>query len=231
MEHGGQLNTELAGGVYGDAELEGLADSGGFHTGADAAPECGVEQNHVDGGREDIGGELLEIDHHGVGGERYAHLFAGAAHAVEAVDGILQIIVAQVLDGPAEADGLFGGPYGVGVEAVGVAGEFGGEGAIGCELVVRWKDAGLHLVTGEAEALFEGAGIFEHLVDGADLPGAGGGVGVTEKAVGGKRDSVAQAAAEDLRDRDAPGLSQYVEAGANPTGPGLRVVGDHENAV
>src|ERR1035441_1821526 len=117
---------EFAGGVYGDAELEGLADCGGFHTGADAAPECGVEQNHVDGGIEDIGGELLEVDHHGVGGERYAHHFAGAAHTVEAVDRILQVIVAQALDGLAEADGLFGGPYGVGVEAVGVAGEFGG---------------------------------------------------------------------------------------------------------
>src|ERR1035438_1241019 len=48
MEHGGQLNAEFAGGVYGDAELEGLADGGSFHAGADAAPECGVEQNHVD---------------------------------------------------------------------------------------------------------------------------------------------------------------------------------------
>src|ERR1022692_4251422 len=126
MEHGGQLNAEFAGGVYGDAELEGLADGGGFHAGADAAPECGVEQNHVDGGREDIGGELLEVDHHGIGGERYAHHFAGAAHTVEAVDRIFQVVVAQALDGLAEADGLFGGPYGVGVEAVGVAGEFGG---------------------------------------------------------------------------------------------------------
>ena len=66
-------------------------------------------------------------------------------------------------------------------------------------------------MTGEAVAVFEGTGIFQHLVDSADLSRAGSGVRVTEEAVGGKRDAVAQAATENLRDRDAPGLSQNIE--------------------
>src|ERR1039457_6120445 len=224
VQHGGQLNAEFAGGVDGDTELEGLADGGGFHAGAYAAPECGVEQNHVDRGIEDIGGELFEVDHHGIGGQRHAHLFAGAAHAGEAVDRIFQVIVAQALNGLAETDGLFGGPDGIGVEAVGVARQFTGESAIGFEFVILGKHAGLHLVTGEAKAAFQGASIFQHLVDGADLALSGGGVGVTEEAVGGKRDAVAQASAEDLGDRHAPGLSENVEAGEFQRGQNLRAI-------
>jgi len=39
VEHGGKLDAQFAGGVDGDAELEGFADGGGFDAGADAAPE------------------------------------------------------------------------------------------------------------------------------------------------------------------------------------------------
>ena len=49
-------------------------------------------------------------------------------------------------------------------------------------------------------------------------------IGVAEEAVGGKRDAVAQAAAEDLADRNAPGLSQNVETGEFQRGQNLRPI-------
>ena len=111
------LNSQLSGRVDGDAELKGFADGSGFDAGADASPESGVEEDDVDGGVEHVGGELLEIYDDGIGGEGDASHFAGAAHAVQAEHRVLQIVVAQTLDGLAEADGLLGGPDAVGIEA------------------------------------------------------------------------------------------------------------------
>ena len=93
--------------------------------GADAAPERRVEQDHVDRGIEHVRGELLEVHDDGVGRERHAHLLAHAAHAVQAVHRILEVVVAQILDRLPEADGLLGRPDAVAVEADRVAGERG----------------------------------------------------------------------------------------------------------
>ena len=102
---------------------------------------------------------------------------AGAAHAGQAVDGVFQIVVTQAFDALAEADGLLDGPDGVGVEAQGVVGESGGQGAVDFQFVIGVEDAGLSLVSGEAEALFERAGVGQKLVDGADFAFAGLGFG------------------------------------------------------
>ena len=57
-------------------------------------------------GIEHVGGQLLEIDHDRVGGDRDAHGRADPAHAVQAPDRVLVVVVAQVLDRLAEADRL-----------------------------------------------------------------------------------------------------------------------------
>src|SRR5208283_5126693 len=122
----------------------------------DAAPESSIEQNDVHGGIERIGGELLEVHYHGISGQRHAHHLAGAAHAVQSEDGVLDIIVAETFDGLAEANGLLGGPDGVRVETVRVPRKGGGDGAVDFQLVIGMKDAGLDLMGGKAEALFGG---------------------------------------------------------------------------
>ena len=92
---------------------------GRLDAGPDAAPEGGVEQDDVDRRIEHVGGELLEIDDHRVGGERHADLLAHAAHAVQAPGRVLEVVVAQILDGPAEADRLLDGEGGVGIVSAG----------------------------------------------------------------------------------------------------------------
>ncbi len=155
MQHGGELNAQLARRMDGDAELKRLADAGGLDAGANAAPEGGVEQNHIDGGIENIGGQLLEVDHHRVGGQRNADHLAHAAHAVQAVDGVFQIVVAQCLRWP----GRSGWPVRWTRRRSGRSGrnrrESGGQGAVGFQLVIGMKDAALQFVGGESEALFQ----------------------------------------------------------------------------
>ena len=56
MQHGGKLNTELARGVDGNTQLEGLADARRLHAGPDAAPERRIQKNNVDGGIKNIAG-------------------------------------------------------------------------------------------------------------------------------------------------------------------------------
>ena len=82
MQHGGQLDPQLTRRMNRDAQLKSLAHRGSLHAGAHAAPKGGVEQDHIHSRVEDVGGELLEVDHDGVGGEGNAHHLAGAAHPV-----------------------------------------------------------------------------------------------------------------------------------------------------
>src|ERR1051326_6634915 len=93
MQHGGQLNSEFAGGVDCNAELKRFANGGSFHAGSNAAPERSVEQNDIDGGVERVGGELLEVDDDGVCGQGNPDHLARSTHAVQAEDGIFQVVV------------------------------------------------------------------------------------------------------------------------------------------
>src|SRR5699024_8973 len=81
VQHRGQLDTELTGGVHGDAKTEGVADIARFDAAADAAPEGGVQQDHVHRRVEHVAGQLLGTGHHGVGGQRDAGVLPDPAHA------------------------------------------------------------------------------------------------------------------------------------------------------
>src|SRR5690348_985032 len=67
-------------------------------------------------------------------------------------------------------------------------------------------------MAGESEAALERACVFDELIDGANLARAGFGIGVTEEAIGSERHAIAQAAAEKVADRHAPGLAKNIEA-------------------
>src|SRR5690625_2445675 len=81
VQHGGQLDAQFTGGVHGDAKAEGLADVACFYAASDAAPEGGVQQDHVHRRVEHVGGQLLGARHHGVGGQRDAGVLPNPAHA------------------------------------------------------------------------------------------------------------------------------------------------------
>ena len=155
--------------MHGHAQPKRFADAGSLDTGPDAAPEGGIEQNDVHGGSQRIGGKLFEVHYHGIGGQRHAHHLAGAAHAVQAEDGILQVIVAETFNRLSETNGLLGGPGAVGVQAQRVFGESRGDGTVRFQLVIGREDAGLDFVGGKAEALFGGGDKADRLVDGANL--------------------------------------------------------------
>ena len=140
------------------------------------------------------------------------------------IHGIFQVIVAQALDGLSEADGLFGGPDAVGVEAHRIGGEVVGQRAVRFQLVIRMENARLHLMGGEAEAAFQAFGVGQHLVYGANFALARARIGVAEETVSGKRNAVAQTAAEDLRDRHSPCLAEDIEAGEFECGEDLGAI-------
>jgi len=143
---------------------------------------------------------------------------------VQAVDGVLEVVVLDVLDPLAEPDRLLGGPDAVRVEAEAVARERVREGPVALQLVLGWEDAALELVRGEPVALLERAGLGHELFDRADLPGAVLRVRVPEEEVRGERHPVTQAAAQELGHGHAPFLPQDVEARELQSGEDLRAV-------
>ena len=104
---------------------------------AKAAPEGGVEENDVDRLEPDAGGELLEIDHHGVGRGRDVDRAPQPPHALEPPARVLEVVVVEVLDRLADPDPLLDAPHAVGVEADAVLGEGRAEGAEDFD-VVAW---------------------------------------------------------------------------------------------
>src|ERR1041385_6255132 len=58
VQHGCQLYSELTGRVDGHTELKRLADAGGFHAGAYAAPERSIEKDDIYGAVKHVGREL-----------------------------------------------------------------------------------------------------------------------------------------------------------------------------
>ena len=75
--------------------------------------------------------------------------------------GVLEVVVAEVLDVLAEPDGLLRGPDAVRVETEAVAGQRHGERAVALELVLRREDPAFQLVAGEAVGSPRAASAFE----------------------------------------------------------------------
>src|ERR1044072_2057 len=140
MQHRCELNSELARRMHGNTELKRFANGGCFHARANAAPKRRVKQHHVDRRIQNISRQLFEIDYDSVRCERYAHLFTHAPHSVQTVNGIFQVIIANVFDLLSKPDCRLRGPGGVWIEAKAIALERRGERTIAFELVFRRKN-------------------------------------------------------------------------------------------
>src|SRR3984885_4459910 len=195
----------------GEAELKSLANGSGFYASANAAPERRVEENHVHRSVEYVGGELLKIDYDRICSQRNPDHFSRAAHAVQSVDGVFKVIVAQTFNRLAKANRLLGGPDAIGIEAQGIVGKCRREGAIDLQLVIRGKDAGFQFMGMKTKFLFVGGRGFHHLIDGANFARAGLGIRVAEETVRCEGNAIAQAASENLGNGYAPRLAEQVE--------------------
>ncbi len=194
-----------------------------FTHGADTAPEGRVQQYHVDPAVQHVRGQLLEIHDNRVGGERNAQLLTGVPHAGEPEDGILEIVVVEILDGPSESDGLFGRPDGIGIESHGIAWDCRGDGTVALEIVVGRKHPALQFVRSEPVFLLELARVFYELIGRAHgATPIGGGIAIEQ--VRRERDAVANASAEDVAHRYTPRLAQKIQAGELERRDDLRAV-------
>lgn len=131
---------------------------------------------------------------------------------VQSEDGVFEVVVRQIAYRIGDTHRLLDRPDRVRIDSHVVLGERGRQRAKGLDLVVGRKDAGLELVRPEAEAALQLRRVVDELLDRSHLAAARRRVRVSEEAVGREGHTVAQPAAEDLRDRDAPGLPEDVEA-------------------
>src|SRR3954471_23325994 len=207
MQHRRQLNAELARRMHGDPELERFAHAGGFDARTDAAPEGGVEENHVNRAIENVGRELLEVDDDGVGGERDAEPFARVSHPRETEHWILQIVVIQVFDGAPEPDRLLGRPDGVRIEAEAVAGKCRRQRPIALQVVFERKHATFELVGAKPVLRLQRARESHDLLRGANGSLAAP-VRVAVEQIRRKRHAIADAPAENVTYRHAPRLAE-----------------------
>src|SRR5688572_3053518 len=141
MQHRRELNAELSGRVHGYSELKRFADSCGLYATPNAAPERGIQKDHVHRGVQGVCSKLLEVYDHGIGGERNPDHLPGAPHAIQAEDRIFKIVVLQALDALPETDRLLRGPHAVRIEAKRVLWKGGSKCTISIEFVVRVKDS------------------------------------------------------------------------------------------
>ena len=192
---------------------DNVAASGQPHAGPDAAPERGVEQDHVDRARRRVGCELFEVHDDRVGRERNPDEVAQRLHRRDAVDRILVVVVAQVLDRPPEVHGVVEGERAVGVVAQALAGQRLRERAVALELVRGGKDPALELVRAEAVLRLEVEGVRDELFGRADLAAAGLRIRVAEEQVARERDAIVEPAAQEVADRHAELAADDVEAG------------------
>src|SRR6185503_2838561 len=210
MKHRGELDAELAGRVNGNAELKRLADAGGLDTRANAAPEGGVEENHVDGRLQHVGGKLFEVDDDGVGCQRQAKPFASAPHAVETEHRVFQIVVVEIFDRASEPNRLLGRPHRVRIETKAVSRKRSGKGAVALEIVLEREHAAFHLVRAKSILLLQCACTRNDLLGGAHGAMTMG-VRVEIEDVGRKRHAIANSTAEDVAYGHAPGLPEQIE--------------------
>ncbi len=110
MQHGGELNSEFARGMHRDAELEGLANRRRFDAGR--MPPQNVVSSSITSTAVSrmLAASCSKFTTTVLVASGIAHHLPRPAHAVQAEDRILEIIVAHALDGLAETDGLLGRP-------------------------------------------------------------------------------------------------------------------------
>src|SRR4051812_6111910 len=187
MEHGGELNAKLARGMNGDTKLECFADTGGFDTRADAAPEGRIKKNYIDSGVENVGRELFEVHDNGVGGERDAHFFTRPAHPVHSIYRVFEVVVIQIFNTLAKADGFFRRHDAVWIEANAIVRKGQRQCAIKLQFMPGREDTGFQFVSSEAVFALHLSCEGDQLVGGAYFSSAGGSVGVTKEAIGCER--------------------------------------------
>ncbi len=224
MEHGRELDAQLPGRMDADAQLERLAHARGLQSRPDAAPERRVEQDDVDGMIADVGRQLLEVRHDGVGRDRQVHELPDAAQAVHAPGWILVVVVPEVGYRAPHADRVADAVGSVGIDPEVVIRECRAKGPEAFELVVRRKDPGLELVAAETPAILQLSSVGHELVDRPDFALAGLLVGVAKEQVARERDFIPHLSAEQVVNRHLENLAGDVEAGELQGGVDLGAV-------
>src|SRR5580700_6080652 len=121
MQHAGELYTQLPRRVDGDTGLQGFTHRSSLYAGTDTAPEGGIEQYDIDCRIAQVRRQLLEVDHHRVGGESDRYSRTHLPHTVQSPGRILVIVVGEISDGAAETDRLLYGEGRVWVVTEGIA--------------------------------------------------------------------------------------------------------------
>src|SRR5688572_1574167 len=89
MQHGRKLNPQFSGGMDSHTELKRFTNRRSLYAASNTAPEGCIEENDVNRSVEHIRRELLKVHDNCVGRERDLHHFPGAAHTIQAENGIL----------------------------------------------------------------------------------------------------------------------------------------------
>src|SRR5258707_12052474 len=132
--------------MYCHTQLKCFANIRSLDTLPDATPEGCVQQDYVDGSVEYVCRELFKVNDHGIGRKRHTNFLAGAAHTVQTINRIFEVVVSDVLDLLAEPHGSFCRPDSVWVESEAVAMERICNRAITFQFVLRGEDSALQLV-------------------------------------------------------------------------------------
>src|SRR5271166_3111323 len=149
MQHGGELYTQLPRRVDGNTGLQGLTHRSSLYAGADTAPEGGVEQYDIDCRIAQVRRQLLEVDHHRVGGEPDRYSRTHLPHTVQSPGRILVIVVGEISNGTAKPDRFLHREGPVRVVTEGIARQRLRQCAVAREFVARWKYTALQFVGGE----------------------------------------------------------------------------------
>src|SRR5581483_3157067 len=110
-----------------------------------------------------------------------------------------------------EADRLFRGPDAVRIETKGILGKGVRQRPIRLEFVIRMEHAAFQFVRGESEAALELAGVFHQLIDRANFARPRARIGMSKKTIRSEGNPLAQASAQKLANRHAPGLSEQIQ--------------------
>ena len=166
---------------------------------------------------------MLEVHHHGVGRGRDVHRVPQAAHPLESVGRILEIIVVEIRDRVADADSLLDAPHAVWIETQRRLGECRAERAKDFDVVVGRKEPAFQLVRLEAVAGDQVLGVRHHVV-GRDFSGRAVLVAISVEEVARERHFLAQSAAEEVARADVQIFACHIHAGEFERGVQLQAV-------